>query len=76
MLTENQRRVLKHVLDTISSEGLAPTVGETAKAVGLSHGGAHKILSALADRGYIKRRPGKARAISIISSPAEEKAAA
>jgi len=50
-----------------SSYGVAPSYDEIAEALGLrSKSGVYRIISALTNRGVIRKLPGKARAIEIL----------
>lgn len=69
-LTVRQRQVLDFILDYQMKRGVAPSYGEIADGVGLaSKQGPHRIVSALEERGYISRLPGRARSIVVLGAP-------
>lgn len=66
-LTPQQEKIFILIKDTILEKGYPPTVREICAAVGLkSPATVHTHLSALEDKGYIKRDPSKPRAIEIL----------
>ena len=70
MLTKKQHELLLFLEERISQSGVTPSFEEMKKKVGLkSKSGIHRLISALEDRGFIKKLPFKARAIEIIKSP-------
>ena len=70
MLTKKQRELLLFVEERISQSGITPSFEEMKKKVGLkSKSGIHRLISALEDRGFIKKLPFKARAIEILKLP-------
>lgn len=75
-LTKRQFQVLEFVRETRSGEGYSPTVREIADHFGFaSHTSAEKHLVALEKKGFIRRRPGLARAIELIGYEARDDAA-
>jgi repressor LexA len=65
-LTFRQRQVLSYVKKFTSDKGYPPSVREIGKAVGLSSSSTvHAHLSALEERGFIKRDAAKPRALEI-----------
>jgi len=72
MLTTRQKQVLDFIDTAIRRRGVAPTHWEIAKHFHLSSPATvHEHLEALRDKGYLQRRPGKARALEL-RDPATE----
>ena len=70
MLTKKQHELLVFLEERISLTGITPSFEEMKKKVGLkSKSGIHRLISALEDRGFIKKLPFKARAIEILKLP-------
>ena len=70
MLTKKQHELLLFLQERISQSGVTPSFEEMKNKVGLkSKSGIHRLISALEDRGFIKKLPFKARAIEILKSP-------
>ena len=70
MLTRKQRELLMFLEERISQSGVTPSFEEMKQKVGLkSKSGIHRLISALEDRGFIKKLPFKARAIEILKLP-------
>ncbi len=70
MLTKKQHKLFLFLEERISQSGVTPSFEEMKKKVGLkSKSGIHRLISALEDRGFIKKLPFKARAIEILKSP-------
>ena len=70
MLTKKQHQLLLFLEERISQSGVTPSFEEMKNKVGLkSKSGIHRLISALEDRGFIKKLPFKARAIEILKSP-------
>jgi len=68
-LSERQQEILEFLTAFTSQNGYPPSVRDIGAAVGLSSSSTvHSHLNALEDKGYIKRDPSSARAISVISS--------
>ncbi len=67
MLTEKQLKLLRYLKKSISTNKVSPSYEEMKIALGLnSKSGIHRLVSALEERGFIKRLHNKARAIKII----------
>ena len=65
-LTEKQRQILEYIKSEIMSRGYPPSVREICAAVQLkSTSSVHSYLSALEEKGYIRRDPTKPRAIEV-----------
>ena len=70
MLTKKQHELLLFLEEKIAKTGVTPSFEEMKNKVGLkSKSGIHRLISALEDRGFIKKLPFKARAIEILKSP-------
>ena len=70
MLTRKQSELLLFLEERISKSGVTPSFEEMKDKVGLkSKSGIHRLISALEDRGFIKKLPFKARAIEILKLP-------
>lgn len=66
-LSPRQKDILDFLSDFIRRNGYPPSVREIGDAVGLSSSSTvHSHLNSLEDKGYIKRDPSSARAISLI----------
>ena len=69
MLTKKQHELLLFLEERIAQSGVTPSFEEMKNKVGLkSKSGIHRLISALEDRGFIKKLPFKARAIEILKS--------
>ena len=74
MLTKKQHELLLFLEERISDSGVTPSFEEMKRKVGLkSKSGIHRLISALEDRGFIKKLPFKARAIEILKLPKTKK---
>ena len=70
-LTPRQRQVLEFIDAEVRRRGFPPSVREIGEAVGLSSSSTvHAHLSALEEKGYLRRDPSKPRAIEIHFEPA------
>ncbi len=71
MLTYQQKRTLDFLIEWIDTKGTAPTVRDIAKAISAKGhpSTAHKVLKGLEARGFIRRMPGRARAIEVVRNP-------
>jgi repressor LexA len=66
-LTARQREVLSFLMRFLTERGYPPTVREIAHHFGLKGPRSpKKRLDALEEKGYIRRRPGKSRAIEVM----------
>jgi repressor LexA len=67
-LTERQQQVLDYITDTQATAGVMPSTREIQEHFGFaSQTAAVNHLRALEKKGIIQRRPGKARAVAVIS---------
>jgi len=68
ILSERQQEILDFLTAFTAKNGYPPSVRDIGNAVGLSSSSTvHSHLNALEDKGYIRRDPSSARAISLIS---------
>jgi len=73
-MTPQQSKLFEYLERYIKGHGYCPSYQEMNSHMGLhSKSGIHRLVSALEERGYIKRLPHRARAIEII--PIEERQA-
>ena len=67
-LSERQQEILDFLSDFTARNGYPPSVREIGDAVGLSSSSTvHSHLNALEDKGYIRRDPSSARALTVLS---------
>ena len=72
MLTPQMHRLLMFIYGYNQENGTAPTFDEMRTALELaSKSSIHSLLVDLAERGYIKRLPNRARAVEVIRLPAD-----
>ncbi len=70
MLTRKQHELLAFLVKSSNNSEVTPSFDEMREAVGLaSKSGIHRLVTALEERGYIRRLPNKARAIEILRTP-------
>ena len=70
MLTEKQHQLLSYLIDYQTEKDITPSFDEMRAAIGLaSKSGIHRLVSALEERGYIRKLPHRARAIEILRHP-------
>ncbi|MCC5983180.1 MAG: transcriptional repressor LexA [Rhodobacteraceae bacterium] len=70
MLTRKQIDLLKLIHDRMQAEGVAPSFDEMKDALNLrSKSGIHRLITALEERGFIRRLPHRARAIEVLKLP-------
>ena len=73
MLTQKQLELLTFLTNNLKKNGVAPSFDEMKDALDLkSKSGIHRLVSALEERGFIRRLPNRARAIEIIKTTAVE----
>jgi repressor LexA len=72
MLTEKQRQLLYFIHERVEESGVPPSFDEMKEALALrSKSGIHRLISALEERGFIRRLPHRARALEILRLPNE-----
>ena len=70
MLTRKQHELLRYIDERLSEDGVAPSVDEMKDALGLkSKSGIHRLITALEERGFIRRLPHRARALEVLKLP-------
>jgi repressor LexA len=70
MLTKKQRNLLLFINKKIRSSGVSPSYEEMKTSLNLkSKSGIHRLISALEERGFIKRLAHKARALEVVKLP-------
>ena len=70
MLTKKQKNLLLFINKKLRSTGVSPSYEEMKESLNLkSKSGIHRLISALEDRGFIKRLAHKARALEVIKLP-------
>ncbi len=69
MLTFQQEKLLKFIIDYQKQNNVTPSFDEMKDGLDLkSKSGIHRIVSALEERGYVKKLNNRARAIEIIKN--------
>ena len=70
MLTRKQFELLRFINDRLKESGVPPSFDEMKEALDLrSKSGIHRLITALEERGFIRRLPNRARAIEVIKLP-------
>lgn len=70
MLTRKQHDLLLFIHDRLSDSGVPPSFDEMKDALELkSKSGIHRLITALEERGFIRRLPHRARAIEVVKLP-------
>lgn len=68
-LTPRQVECLAFIKRTVAAGGKAPTFDEIKRELGVeSKATVHRLISSLEDRGFIRRLPGRSRAIAIVDA--------
>ena len=66
MLTKKQKNLLIYINEKLKSDGVSPSYDEMRVSLNLkSKSGIHRLISALEERGFIKRLAHKARALEV-----------
>ena len=77
MLTRKQHELLLFIDGRLSETGVSPSFEEMKEALDLkSKSGVHRLISALEERGFIRRLPNRARALEVLRMPDMKGAAA
>src|SRR5689334_802663 len=77
MLTSKQRELLLFIHERMQADGVPPSFDEMKDALDLrSKSGIHRLITALVERGFIRRLPHRARAIEVIKLPENQGAGA
>ena len=70
MLTKKQKILLMFINKKLRSSGVSPSYEEMKHSLNLkSKSGIHRLITALEERGFIRRLPHKARALEVIKLP-------
>src|SRR3954451_10929744 len=70
MLTAKQRELLLFIDHRLNESGISPSFDEMREALELkSKSGVHRLISALEERGFIRRLPNRARALEVLKLP-------
>ena len=70
MLTKKQKNLLVFINKKIRSTGVSPSYEEMKNSLNLkSKSGIHRLITALQERGFIKRLAHKARALEVLKLP-------
>jgi repressor LexA len=77
MLTKKQHELLMFIHERIKESGVSPSFDEMKEALGLaSKSGIHRLITALEERGFLRRLPHRARALEVTKLPSQATAAA
>jgi repressor LexA len=70
MLTKKQLELLRFIHERLTEAGVPPSFDEMKDALDLrSKSGIHRLITALEERGFIRRLPNRARAVEVIKLP-------
>jgi repressor LexA len=70
MLTRKQHELLQFINRRLSEDGVSPSFEEMKDALNLaSKSGVHRLITALEERGFIRRRAHRARALEVLKMP-------
>ena len=70
MLTKKQKNLLLYINKKIRSTGVSPSYEEMKNSLNLkSKSGIHRLITALEERGFIRRLAHKARALEVLKLP-------
>lgn len=70
MLTRKQHELICFINDRLAETGVSPSFEEMKEALDLkSKSGVHRLISALEERGFLKRLPNRARALEVLKMP-------
>ena len=75
MLTAKQHELLLYIQRKLEETGISPSFEEMKEALDLrSKSGVHRLISALEERGFLRRLPNRARALEVLRQPEDAKA--
>ena len=67
MLTAKQHELIRFIQQRLENTGISPSFEEMKEALDLkSKSGVHRLISALEERGFIRRLPNRARALEVV----------
>lgn len=70
MLTKKQYQLLVFINQRLKEAGVSPSFDEMKDALGLrSKSGIHRLITALEERGFLRRLPHRARALEVVKLP-------
>src|SRR5580658_1242057 len=70
MLTRKQHELLMLIHERLQAEGVPPSFDEMKDALGLkSKSGVHRLVTALEERGFLRRLHHRARALEVLKLP-------
>ncbi|QGZ95195.1 transcriptional repressor LexA [Terricaulis silvestris] len=70
MLTAKQKELLLYIHERIKESGVSPSFDEMKEALDLaSKSGIHRLITALEERGFLRRLPHRARALEVLKMP-------
>ncbi|MBW8783662.1 MAG: transcriptional repressor LexA [Novosphingobium sp.] len=70
MLTRKQHELITFIQNRLEETGVSPSFEEMKDALELkSKSGVHRLISALEERGFIRRLPNRARALEVLRQP-------
>ena len=70
MLTRKQHELLIYIHEQLDAGGISPSFEEMKEALNLkSKSGIHRLISALEERGFLRRLPNRARALEVVKLP-------
>jgi repressor LexA len=70
MLTRKQHELLMFIHERIKETGVSPSFDEMKEALDLaSKSGIHRLITALEERGFLRRLPHRARALEVVRLP-------
>lgn len=70
MLTRKQHELICFIADRLNESGVSPSFEEMKEALDLkSKSGVHRLISALEERGFLRRLPNRARALEVLKLP-------
>jgi repressor LexA len=68
MLTRKQHEAFEFIRGYVARHGYSPSYENIMQGVGIhSKSGVHRLVGALAERGYIRRRKGRTRSIEVVA---------
>jgi repressor LexA len=77
MLTRKQHELLMFIHERIKESGVSPSFDEMKDALDLaSKSGIHRLITALEERGFLRRLPHRARALEVVKLPQQATTAA
>jgi repressor LexA len=70
MLTRKQHELLMFIHERLKETGVSPSFDEMKEALDLaSKSGIHRLITALEERGFLRRLPHRARALEVVKLP-------